>query len=101
MDHLDTLLTYLPIFPPIKGEFLKELSYQQKATILYDALPHYYIKKIKEANTEPIEMYLEDLFQLALNIKELAINPGKNDEGKLLNSKKSKPKPQFLGCRGV
>jgi hypothetical protein len=56
MDHLDILLTYLPLF-------LKEISDRQKETILYDALPNYYIKKMKEANTEPIEMSLEDLFQ--------------------------------------
>jgi hypothetical protein len=47
MDCLDILLTYMPLFPPMKGELLKELRNQQKATILYDALPHYYIKKMK------------------------------------------------------
>jgi hypothetical protein len=39
MDRLDILLTYLPLFPPMKGEVLKELSDRQKSTILYDALP--------------------------------------------------------------
>jgi hypothetical protein len=68
MDRLDILSTYLPLFPPRKGEVLKELSYNKKATILYDALPNYYIKKMKEANTEPIEMNLEELFQFTLNI---------------------------------
>jgi hypothetical protein len=48
-----------------------------KKPLFYDALPSYYIKKIKEANTEPIEMSLEDLFQFAPNIEEAAINPGK------------------------
>jgi hypothetical protein len=38
MDRLDILLTYLPLFPPMKGEVLKELSDNQKVTILYDAL---------------------------------------------------------------
>jgi hypothetical protein len=52
-------------------------------------LPHYYIKKMKEANTEPIEISLEDLFQFALNIKEATINPGKDDEGNPQNSKES------------
>jgi hypothetical protein len=47
MDRLDILSTYLSLFPPTKGEVLKELSDRQKATILYDALPNYYIKKIK------------------------------------------------------
>jgi hypothetical protein len=63
MDRLGILLTYLPLFSTMKGEVLKELSDNQKATILYDALPNYYIKKMKEANTEPIEMNLEELFQ--------------------------------------
>jgi hypothetical protein len=78
MDRLDILSTYLPLFPPMKGEVLTELSDRQKATIFYDALPHYYIKKMKEANTEPIEMSLEDLFQSALNIEEADINLGKD-----------------------
>jgi hypothetical protein len=56
MDRLDILSTYLPLFQPMKGELLKELSNSHKSTILYDALPSYYIKKMKEANTEPIEM---------------------------------------------
>jgi hypothetical protein len=58
MDRLDILSTYLPLFTPMKGEGMKELSDNQKATILYDALPNYYINKMKEANTEPIEMNL-------------------------------------------
>jgi hypothetical protein len=45
---------------------------------------------MKEANTEPIEMFLEDLFQFALNIKEAAINPGKDSEGNPRNSKEQK-----------
>jgi hypothetical protein len=69
MDRLDILSTYLPLFPPMKGEVLKELSDRQKATILYDRLPYYYTKKMKEANTEPIQISLKDLFQFALNIK--------------------------------
>jgi hypothetical protein len=70
MDRLDILSIYLPLFPPMKGEVLKELSDSQKSTILYDALPNYYIKKMKEANTELTEMNLEELFQFALNIEE-------------------------------
>jgi hypothetical protein len=53
MDHLDILLTYLPLFPPLKGEVLKELSDQQKATIVYDALPRYNIKKIRKLIQSP------------------------------------------------
>jgi hypothetical protein len=86
MDRLDILSTYLPLFPPMKGEVLKELSDNQKATILYDALPNYYKKKMKEAYTEPIEMNLDELFQFALNIKE-AINPEKDSEGNPRNRK--------------
>jgi hypothetical protein len=81
MDHLDILSTYLPLFPPFKGEVFKELSDRHKSTILYDALPHHRIKKIKEANTEPIKMSVEELFQFTLNIEEAAINPGKDSEG--------------------
>jgi hypothetical protein len=90
MDRPDILLTDLPIFPPMKGELLKELSDHQKATILYDAFPNYYIKKMKEANTESIEISLDDLFQFALNIEEAAINPGKDSEGNPRNSKENK-----------
>jgi hypothetical protein len=90
MDRLDILLTYLPIFPPIKGEVLKELSDSQKATILYDAPPNHHIKKMKEANTEPIEMNIEELFQLALNKEEASINTGKDSEGNPRNSKEPK-----------
>jgi hypothetical protein len=86
MDRLNILSTYLPLFSPMKGEVLKELSDRQKSTFLYYALPHYYIKKIKEANTEPIKMSLEDFFQFALNIMEAAINPGKDSEGNRRNS---------------
>jgi hypothetical protein len=74
----------------MKGEVLKELSDNKKATILYNALPNYYIKKMKEANTEPIEMNLEELFQFVLNIEEALINPGKDSEGNLRNSKETK-----------
>jgi hypothetical protein len=45
---------------------------------------------MKEANTEPIKMSLEDLFQFALNIEEAAINPGKDYEGNPRNSKEQK-----------
>jgi hypothetical protein len=90
MDRLDILSAYLPLFPPMKGEVLKELSDNKKATILYDALPNYYIKKMKEANTEPIEMNLEEFFQFALNIEEASINPGKDYEGNPHNSKETK-----------
>jgi hypothetical protein len=41
LDRLDILSTYLPLFPPMKGEALKELSDGEKFTILYDALLHY------------------------------------------------------------
>jgi hypothetical protein len=59
MDRLDIFSTYLPLFPPMKGEVLKEISDNQKPTILYDSLTNYYIKNMKEANTETIEMNLE------------------------------------------
>jgi hypothetical protein len=43
MDRLDILSTYLPLFPPMKGEVLTQLSDNKKATILYDAITNYYI----------------------------------------------------------
>jgi hypothetical protein len=89
VDRLDILSTYLPLFLPMKGEVLKELSDPQKATILYDTLPHYNIEKMKEANKEPIEMSLEDLFQFAMNIEESVINPGKDAEGNPRYSKET------------
>jgi hypothetical protein len=58
------------------------------------------LRKMKEANTEPIEMSLEDLFQFALNIEEAVINPGKDSEGNPRNSKEQEPQPQLLGSRG-
>jgi hypothetical protein len=100
MDHLDILSTYLPLFPPMKGEVLKELSDDQKATILYDALTNYYIKKMKEANTEPIEMNLKELFQFTLNIEEAAINPGKDSEGNTRNSKEQRTETSIPRSKG-
>jgi hypothetical protein len=87
----------------MKVEVFKELSDNQKATILYDALPNYYIKKMKEANTEPIEMNLEELFQFALNIEEALINAGKDSEGNHPNSKETKTEtiiPRKQGGKG-
>jgi hypothetical protein len=101
MDRLDILSTYLPLFPPTKGEVLKELSDNHKATILYNAILNYYIKKIKEANTEPIEMNLEEFFQFALNIKEASINPGKDSEGNIGIVRKRKQKPLLIESKGV
>jgi hypothetical protein len=92
MDRLNILSTYLPLFPPMKSEVLKEISDNQKATIFYDALLNYYIKKMKEANTEHMKMNLEELFQFALNIEEAVINPGKDYEANPQNSKEQRTK---------
>jgi hypothetical protein len=87
MDCLDILSTHLPLFPPVRNTTMSELTDIQKEEIHYDALPHYYIKKMKEANTEPIKMLLEALFQFALNIEKTVANPGKDFE---VNAKCSK-----------
>jgi hypothetical protein len=50
---------------------------------------------MKEANTEPIEMNLEELLQFAQNIDEASINLGKDYEGSTRNSKETKQKPLF------
>jgi hypothetical protein len=55
---------------------------------------------MKEANTYPIEMSLEDLFQFAWNIKDAAINPGKDAEGNPRNSKESKTETSIPGKHG-
>jgi hypothetical protein len=47
---------------------------------------------MKEANTEPIEMSLEELSQFALNMEEASTNPGKDSEGNPRNSKETKTK---------
>jgi hypothetical protein len=100
MDCLDILSTYPPLLPPTKGEVLKELSDRHKATILYDELPHYYMKKMKEANTEPIEISFKDLFQFALNIEEATLNPGKDAKGNPRNSKESKTETSIPRKKG-
>jgi hypothetical protein len=56
---------------------------------------------MKEANTEPIEMNLEELFQFALNVEEAAINPGKDSEGNPRNSKEQKTKTSIPRKQGV
>jgi hypothetical protein len=56
-----------------------------------------------EANTEPMEMSLKDLFQFALNIKEAAINPGNDSEGDPRNIKEQKTEtsiPRKQGGKG-
>jgi hypothetical protein len=103
MDRLVILSTYLPLFPPMKDELLKELSDSQKAIKFYDALPNYYIKKMKEANTEPIKMNFEELFQFTLNIEEASTSPGKDDEGNPRNIKETKTEatiPRKQGGKG-
>jgi hypothetical protein len=51
---------------------------------------------MKEDNTEPIKMNLEELFQFALNIEEASINHGKDSEGNLGIVRRRKQKPLFL-----
>jgi hypothetical protein len=58
---------------------------------------------MKEANTEPIEMNLEELFQFALNIEEASINPGKDAEVNPRNSKETNTEdtiPRKQGGKG-
>jgi hypothetical protein len=45
---------------------------------------------MKEANTEPIEMNIKELFQFALNIEEAVINPGTDYEGNPWKSKEQR-----------
>jgi hypothetical protein len=99
MDRLDILSTYLPLFQPLKGEVMKELTDIQKSTIMSDSLPNYCIKKIKEANNGPIEISLEALFQFSLNIEGTAVNYVKDSEGnarssKYMNTETTNPRKQ-------
>jgi hypothetical protein len=64
-------------------------------------LPNYYIKKMKETNTEPIKMNLEELFQFALNIEEAAINPRNDSEGNPRNSKDQRTETTIPRRQGV
>jgi hypothetical protein len=64
MDCLDILSTYLPLFPPRKGEVPKELSDNRKYTILYDALPNYYIKNYRWVPLEGFRPKVMSMFVL-------------------------------------
>jgi hypothetical protein len=78
MDCIDILSSCLPLFTP---KLMSKLTNTEKAAILYDALPHYCIKKTKEAYHR-----LDELLSYDLNIQESAVNPGTDDEGKSNNS---------------
>jgi hypothetical protein len=102
MDCLDTLSTYLPLFPPMRGGVLRN-SVKIKNLLSCMMLPNYFIKKMKETNTEPIKMNLEELFQFALNIEEAAINPRHDSEGNPRNSKEQRTEttiPRKQGGKG-
>jgi hypothetical protein len=55
---------------------------------------------MKEDNTEPIEMSLEDFFQFSLNIEEAAINPVKDSEGNPRNRKEHKTETAITRSQG-
>jgi hypothetical protein len=74
------LSTYLPLFPPICEKRMEELTNHENQAILYDALQNYYLMKMKDVDTIPLEMPLEALRSYALTIKEAAINPGKSEK---------------------
>jgi hypothetical protein len=81
---------------------MDELTQQKKQAILYDTLPHNYIKKMKEVNKTPLEMPLEELLSYALNIEEAAVNPTVLREIRTIMSIASKrPRPQFRRNREV
>jgi hypothetical protein len=101
MHRLDILSTYLPLFPPMKGEVLKELSDRQKATFLYDALPNYYIKKMKEANTEPIICLSRTCSNMLSISRKLQSTLEKILRAILGIAKSIKPEPQFFGSSGL
>jgi hypothetical protein len=93
MHRLDILSTYMPLSPPMKGEVLKELSDNQKANIVYDALTNYYIKKMKETNTEPIEMNNRRCFNLLSTLRKLLLTLERILREILGNAKSRERKP--------
>jgi hypothetical protein len=101
MDRLDILLTYLPLFPPMKGEVLKELSDLQKATFLYYALPNYYIKKWKRLTLNPSRCLSRNCSNLLSTSRKLRLTLERILRAILGIAKSRKLKPQFLGSRGV
>jgi hypothetical protein len=44
-DRLGIFSTYLPLFPLVRSTLMSELMDIQKVEIIYDTLPHYYIKR--------------------------------------------------------
>jgi hypothetical protein len=73
MVKISTILQY---------KFNMSLINVKKAEISYDALPHYYIKNMKEAHQTPIEIPLEEFMNYALNTEEASVNPGTDAKGK-------------------
>jgi hypothetical protein len=59
---------------------MSKLADGEEAAIRCDTLPHYYMKKMKEANQTPLEIPLEEMLDFALNIEEAAVNPGTDAE---------------------
>jgi hypothetical protein len=100
-DRIEILSSYLPFFPPIRGIIYIALIYDDKQEILYDALPPYYIKKIKEINKVPFKMNLEEVRDYALSMDEASINPGKSDNEDEGNLKQKRIKLSPIIRKGV
>jgi hypothetical protein len=73
---------------------MDKLTDDEKQAILYDALPHYYLNNMNDANKVPLETSLKNSNNYTLNIEEASVNPGHSenkDEGtsnKNTNTKK-------------
>jgi hypothetical protein len=91
-DRIDILYTSLPVFPPIHDTRMNKLTNDVKQAMLYDTLPHYYLKNMKEANAVPLGIALDELLSYALHIEEAAVNPGNDNKDNLNNSNNKKTK---------
>jgi hypothetical protein len=92
MDRIDILSTNLPLFPPISNEIMSKLMDVETAEILYNTVPHYYVKNMKEANKTPILQSILKNHQLILE-RMLRSIPR-------TATKMQIPRPRFLESRG-
>jgi hypothetical protein len=68
--------SYVLLFTPVNGFCFNEMVDRNNHAVLYDALPPRYIRKMKEANQQPLPMNYTALRKYAINIETTAVNPG-------------------------
>jgi hypothetical protein len=65
---LDVLSDYMMLFPPHENVRFVVLTPLKHQSILHDALPPRYIRKMKEKNQQPLKMSFDALRSFAPNI---------------------------------